>query len=87
MVLKWTETHAGQQFAFWMVIPLMSIIVASMLLFLFELKDLAWMVGTLGTAFLVIVVVPIYIVFFDSKKRWPDLTASQRFMRMMSCKR
>jgi hypothetical protein len=48
--------------------------------------DAAWWVGNCGV-FIWLLIVLTYIVFWDSKKRWPGTTAFERYANVMTFRR
>ena len=75
-----------KQFLFLQVLPLIAIIIATMVLHLMGKQGAAWAVSTFGTMFVIIGVL-FYVVFWDSKKRWPGLTPFQRWTKMVNFQR
>jgi protein-S-isoprenylcysteine O-methyltransferase Ste14 len=69
------------------VIPLLTIIVVTIVMFsLGYSSDLIWIIGN-GSILLVFVVAVLYMVFFHSKKVWPGLSASKRFVKVITFQR
>jgi hypothetical protein len=60
--------------------------VVAVVLLLLGYPDAAWFVGNFGT-FLWLIGVLLWIVFFDSKKRWPNTKAMDRAMNVMTFRR
>ena len=66
-----------------MYIPLLLIIIMTAALTFSGHVGAAGYVSMLGTP-LVLGVALVYITFFHSKKRWPELSARQRFINVMT---
>ena len=65
------------------VIPLLSIIVATVILFCMGYGNAAWFVSSIGT-FLVMLANVVYVTAFHSRKRWPDTTWWTRTVRFFT---
>ena len=68
------------------IIPNLLLVIAIVWVFLLVSEDAAWWLSLLGTPGIYIADI-IYIVFFDSKSRWPGLTARQRAVKLMTYQR
>lgn len=64
-----------------LVLPLLVILATAPLLYLLGYPDTAWVVSVPGTLITYLVVL-VYIMFFDSRQRWPGLTFLQRAARL-----
>ena len=69
-----------------MVVPLVFILLATVILFSMEHKDVAWMVSYLGTP-LVMVANLVYIVFFHSRNRWKGANWVTRYVNVITFRR
>lgn len=65
-----------------LVLPLLVILVATPLLYLYGYRDLAWFISSVGTVVTMLVVF-LYVLFIDSHERWPHLSLLQRAERIM----
>ncbi len=73
--------------ACWTVVaPLVVIIIAAACLFAVGHGDAAWAVSNLGTI-LVLIGNLVYIVIWNSRKRWPGTTAWERLVKVMTFER
>lgn len=68
------------------VLPMLLILVLCLPVYLVFGEDVAWILGNMGTG-VVYFGVMIYIIFFDSKKRWPTLTCFERMGRLLRFER
>ena len=75
-----------KQFLVVLVIPLLTVIVPTVALFLLGDKNAAWF-DSFGGTILVFFFATVYIVFFDSKSRWPGLTAGERLTKVFTFQR
>lgn len=77
--------HPPGSFAFvwFLMVPIAAILVATVAFFFAGYEDAASLVGNLGTLFVMMANV-VYIVFFHSRKRWPNTTSEERFKRLFT---
>lgn len=62
---------------------LLAVLAATLVLWFGGARDAAWWMSMLGT-FAVLNLVMAYVVFFDSRKRWPTLSWRQRCVRVLT---
>jgi len=72
-----------KQFLGFLVIPLAMIILVAPVVFLLGYQGAAQLISYGGTS-LVITVAVCYVVFFESKKRWPNDKAFDRFAKLIT---
>jgi hypothetical protein len=61
----------------------LAILVSAIVLVLIGQRDLAWVVGNLGSLVWVLAILA-WIVFVDSRRRWPGLSAFRRYARIVT---
>ena len=64
-------------------LPLLFLIVITPPILVLGYPTVAWVIGTFGTALILLGNI-VYIVFYDSQKRWPHLNAFDRFARAIT---
>ena len=69
-----------------LVIPYVVLFLATILLFASGHPDVAWAVGWLGSAFVVVANL-VYIVVWHSLERWPNTHWTERLRRVMTFQR
>lgn len=75
-----------KQFLFQLVMPLCAVLIVTTILFFAGYEGAAVTVGSLGSI-TVMFGVFFYIVLFDSKRRWPNTSVSERIARILSFER
>ncbi len=75
-----------KQFLVLVVLLIMVMIAATVVFALTGNSELTQAVSMSGTA-LVLMGCMVYVVFFDSKRRWPDANARERFAKVMTFQR
>jgi hypothetical protein len=75
-----------KQVLVWVIIPLLLVFAASIVLLLLGKSDAAFDVSWYGTI-AVFTVCICFIVFFDSKKRWPGATTWERWTNLITFRR
>jgi hypothetical protein len=68
------------------VLGIVAIGIAAAVLVLTGHSDAGWIVGNLGTL-LYMAAVMVWVATYDSRSRWPDTTAWQRFSYVITFKR
>lgn len=76
-------TRGEKQFVFLLFLPLVAIAMLTILSFLVWGEDVAMLISFGGCA-AVMAMNFAYIVLFDSRKRWPNATAFQRFVNVVT---
>lgn len=75
-----------KQYLFLLVLPLLLVIAAAIVLIVFGYPNIASVVGYGGTV-VVLLLVMLYVVFVDSKRRWPEASTWQRYANVITFKR
>lgn len=77
------STSGGKQLMYLVVLPIFGVIILATVLFFLGYEREASLTSTFGTS-LVLFVTVIFIVFFDSRKKWPGQSAKQRFVKLIT---
>ena len=75
-----------KQVLVWVIIPLLLVLVATIVLLVLGKFDAAQTIGWLGTI-VVLAVALCFVVFFDSKKRWPGASLMERWTNISTFRR
>lgn len=66
-----------------LILPLFWVMILALVLEICSYQDIAMLVSLFGTAG-VLAICLAYIVFFDSRRRWPDCSTFERFARVVT---